>query len=1016
MTMTSRITALVLVALMVVSTLVVAPASAGDGDGTRWGPGFDASQDYIVVAPEGWRTTLQPLLDWRERTSIYEIIFLSLEEANANGEGHDRAARLKDSIRDVSPDASYNRAILLVGDSEIIPVRWVFTDILQDGNLTDPLNFRWTDDYYNYGVESDWDKDGDRVYGEDGEVLDELVRAFYKIYPEAGGPNVRQMGRIPASNVLEVERFVNKLLEYERSPPPGDWFNSALFISGLMDVPNYLDDPFTPDIDGGYELFSDNSYESHTKLADLLPDTYETTWLWDYPFIEGGYWNRSVDTLDHDSAVAAFDQGHSILAMNGHGWIDGTGLAHYNGSGSSNYWWDWHNAYDYTDADNASNGGKLPWAYVAACYVGDVTLAGDRSLERWVMNPDGGVIGLVAGNGENYKGESMANASFGNWFLERTFWSNYFKVGPGLAMHYTKQAYLKLVSSDEVPHPPLYDAYYIADYLSPNLLGDPLTKVWTDQPGELQVVAIEDLPRSSLDDRILLRVTDGDGNPVKDAWVHIIWEGGSYESHTNEDGWMGGTVPLDAGELDIVVAAKNHLPLELKADRPVEFPDIKVTEISWNNGSSHGYANNPPLEGEEVSLRAEIETDGRYESGQMRVRFSVAPEAGAFERLVPDVFIGLRTDGVLAAFHDWTPPQAGKWTVRVDADPEGEHPDAIASNNVRETTLWVRGPPVWTYLPDEVSMDCGGAPGDHIDLLKYVVDPDTPLGELEFSAEQLGEPVEGVSVHVGADGRLIVCSDLALVTVTIGLTVSDGTYEDTGAMIVTIDRGVSRMRLVGDTYHLLDQATTVAGEIQVENLGPGPAVDVELIEIGDHPDFVLLEDGEFTFTGRLPGVHLVSLGLQRANGTTEEIWQGITIMFQVEPNVGEAPYPNGWVDLHVVEDQKAEYQLQALDLEGGVVTYSILSDDGLGATVDPVTGLLTLRPAEGDLGEHEVIITLSDGTMDDTAILMVYVTEGPSGSQIWGIAIAVACLIAISLLVLFLWSRHRDGDDDGDGD
>ncbi|NOQ53351.1 MAG: hypothetical protein GQ558_01960 [Thermoplasmata archaeon] len=187
---------------MVASTLVLTPASAGDGDETRWGPGFDASQDYIVVAPEGWRTTLQPLLDWRDRTSIYEIIFLSLEEANANGEGHDKAARLKDSIRDVSPDSSYNRAILLVGDSEIIPVRWVFTDILQDGNESDPLNFRWTDDYYNYGVESDWDSDGDLIYGEDGEVLDELVRAFNKIYGEAGGPNVRQVGRIPASTSL----------------------------------------------------------------------------------------------------------------------------------------------------------------------------------------------------------------------------------------------------------------------------------------------------------------------------------------------------------------------------------------------------------------------------------------------------------------------------------------------------------------------------------------------------------------------------------------------------------------------------------------------------------------------------------------------------------------------------------------------------------------------------------------------------------------------------------------------
>ena len=1010
--MTSRITALVLVMLMVASTLVWAPASAGDGDETRWGPGFDASQDYIVVAPEGWRTTLQPLLDWRDRTSIYEVIFLSLEEANANGEGHDKAARLKDSIHDVSSDASYNRAILLVGDSEIIPVRWVFTDILQDGNTTNPLNFRWTDDYYNYGVESDWDRDGDLIYGEDGEVLDELVRAFYKIYGEAGGPNVRQVGRIPASNELEVERFVNKLLEYERSPPPGDWFNSALFISGLMDVPNDLDNPFTPDLDGGYELFSDNSYESHTKLADLIPDTYSTTWLWDYPFIEGGDWNRSVDTLDHDSTVAAFDLGHSIVAMNGHGWIDGSGLAHYNGSGYSNYWWDWHTAYDYTDADNAKNGDKLPWVYVAACYVGDVTVAGDRSLERLVMNPDGGAIGIVAGNGENYKGESMANASFGNWFMERNFWSNYFEHGPGLAMHYTKKAYLSLVSSDEVPHPPLYDAYYIADYLSPNLLGDPLTKVWTDQPEELQVVAIEDLPRSSLDDRILIRVTDSDGNSVKDAWVHIRWEGGSSEGHTDEDGWMGGTVPLDAGELEIVVTAKNHLPLELKADRPVEFPDMMVTNITWSTGSSPTVWDEPPLEGEEVNLKARVETDGRYEYDQVRVRFSVAPTEGEFERLIPDVFVPLETDSFRDAMYTWTPLHAGEWTVRVEVDPDGDHPDANASNNVWETTLVVRGPPVWTSLPDEVTLDCGAAPGDHIDLLEFVVDPDTPLNELEFSAEQLGDPVEGVTVHVDDDGRLIVCSDLASATVTIGLTVSDGTYVDQGAMTVTIDRGVARMRLVGDTYHLLTQATTVAGEIEVENLGPGPATEVELVQVEDNPDFILLGDGQYSFTGRLPGVHLVKLVLQRADGSTEAAWQGITIMFQVEPAVGEAPYPYGWVDLHVVEDQKAEYQLQALDLEGGVVTYSIVSDDGLGATVDPVTGLLTLRPAQGDLGKHEVVIMLSDGTLDDTATLTVYVTEGPSGSQIWGIAIAVACLIAISMLVLFLWLRQRDGDEE----
>ena len=36
-------------------------------------------------------------------------------------------------------------------------MRRVFVDILLDGNESDPLNYRWTDDYYALGAESDWE-------------------------------------------------------------------------------------------------------------------------------------------------------------------------------------------------------------------------------------------------------------------------------------------------------------------------------------------------------------------------------------------------------------------------------------------------------------------------------------------------------------------------------------------------------------------------------------------------------------------------------------------------------------------------------------------------------------------------------------------------------------------------------------------------------------------------------------------------------------------------------------------
>lgn len=1002
--MKSRLPVLLLVTLLVASAFTAPSASVMGAEGAGVGRGTDDDPVYVVIAPEGWRSTIQPLMDWRERTSGMTLAFLSLEEADTIGQGRDKAAKLKDAIVQVAGDGMAGGAILLVGDSEVIPVRKVFTDILLDGNFSDPLNQRWTDDYYAYGTESDWDRDGDGVYGEDGEVLDEIALVFEE--GSRGNLATRQVGRIPASTDLEVERFIDKLLAYEQSPPPGDWYTGALLMSGLMDVPNHLDNPYTPDVDGGYELFSDNSLESHSRLVKLLPPDYDVTWLWDYPRLDGGHWNRSVDTLDHASAVAAFDQGHSIVAMNGHGWVDGSGLAQYNGSGYSTYWWDWQDAYTYADAANASNDGMLPWVYVAACYVGDITVAGDRSLERLVMNPSGGAVGLVAGNGENYKAESMANASFGNWFLEQRFWANYLVEGPGLAMHDTKTAYLALVSGDGVPHTPLYDAYYVADYLSPNLLGDPLTMVWTDVPTEVELGAVEDLSADGID-LVLLRIVDSVGGVVPDARVHVGWSGGAWEGWTDGSGEVRASVPIDAGEMEVVVSGRNLLPVKALMDRPVTSPDILVSGLGWGRGDDGELLRGPVASGEEVTLEAIVETRGRFGYDQLRVRFSVGPEGADPVRLVPDVFVTLQTGSVESATRAWTPPSPGRWTVRVEVDPDGGHPNTDPTNDVATAVLVVPGPPEWTSLPGTFHIVCGDAPGGSIPLLDHLTDPDTPLDELEITAEVVGPPIEGLAVHVDDEGRLWVCTDRTRAFVPVTLVASDGDFTDLATVSVDVDRGSTRLRIVADTVYALAEGATATGHLEVEDLGPGQVGGVSVVELEDDPDFQLLDGGDFQFQGRLPGTHLVHLGLQRADGTTDAGWQGLTLMFVVRPGAGLPPQAYGWMELRVAEGQEAKHQLQAVDLEGGKVTFGLVSDDGIDATIDPDTGVLTLRPGKGDVGKHTLSVSLSDGTSTEEVALDVYVTEAPSSGSLWGIAVVVVCLAAALLVALFLWLRQR---------
>jgi hypothetical protein len=988
--------AIVITLLMVTSGLAVPGASEHTGDGDRWGPPIAVLEPslYLVVAPGEWEPSLRPLMDWRDRTSGLTSVFLPIEDAIEDGAGRDRAAKLKDSIANAGATA-----VLLVGDSEVLPVRNVFADILQDGNQSDPLNFRWTDDYYAIGSESDWDRDGDGIYGEDGEVFAEIAQAHGDHYGLL-------VGRIPASTELETERFVTKLLDYEMSPPPGDWFTSALVVSGLMDVPNHLDNPYTPDLDGGYELFSDNSYKSHIKLQEIIPERFSRTWLYDYPQLEGGNWNKSVDILDHDSMVNAFDQGHSIVAMNGHGYIDGSGLAHYNGSGKSNYWWDWQGAYDYADADNASNGGKLPWVYVAACYVGDVTVAGDKTLERLVMNPDGGAVGLVAGNGENYKGESMANASYGNWYIERHFWSYYMKFGPGLAMLETKRDYLGLISSEDVPHTPLYDSYYVADYLSPNLLGDPMTKVWTDVPGTLRVSSFSDDEVSG--EAVLLTVVDGGDVPVSNAMVYIGWDGNHTLGLTDDNGTARLWVPLDADMLEVVVSAPNHLPATADVERPLNEPDLAVSGVTWENAS--GIEGQPIPNGEEVTLKAAIDVYGRYDFDQARVRFSVAPVGGDFERLHPDVFAAVWTGINTVAETTWTPPWPGSWQVRAEVNPAAELPDRTIMNNFGEATLAVLGQPLWATLPSSITLSCGDAPGSEYDLGVHVSDPDTPSEGLKVTAKAIGDIPDGVTYHVSEQGRLVVCSSQRLTSFNLELKVSDGTYNDTAHLLVYVQRSAPRLRLAGQTLHTATQGDTVNGSLSIEKLGPGGAEDdLFIVDLSGNLLFTITPSGQYTFEASVPGAYQVRVGIQRTDGTTEGNWEDTLLSFKVLPDAGWPPQPYGWPDLEIVAGDKVTVHLQAVDLEGGPVTYEVVDHDGLDATIDPVTGMLTLKPTDGETGMHRVTVSLSDGNSQDDYVLQVFVTEDPaSGTTLWLVLGLVVALILVVIVYQMLRSRRAE--------
>jgi hypothetical protein len=109
------------------------------------------------------------------------------------------------------------------------------------------------------------------------------------------------VGRLSADHADELTVMVEKILEYERNPPPGDWRRRLNFVAGV----------------GGFGGVVDGVLETATKklLTDGVPAAYQTTMTY-------GSW-RSPFCPDprgfHEATLARLNEGALCWVYLGHG-------------------------------------------------------------------------------------------------------------------------------------------------------------------------------------------------------------------------------------------------------------------------------------------------------------------------------------------------------------------------------------------------------------------------------------------------------------------------------------------------------------------------------------------------------------------------------------------------------------------------------------------------------------------------------------------------------------------------
>ncbi len=974
----------VAVALTLLAPTVAVSADGGGTAGRESSVFVEPGLEYVAIAPSQLARYLGPLIEWKMDRGVSAQIF-DLGVILTVYEGRDDAERLHNFLQDLYYNHTEGtpRWLLLAGDPDQVPVRYLWADRDHSGSTVRERNLYIGDTYYS-GLETDWDADGDDVFGEPGE--EDLTPELY-------------VGRISADLPEELEAAVAKVLSYEMDPPTGDWYLNAFLAGALMDEPNRLDNPYTlPGASGysdeGFDPHTDNAYETTQKVRAVLGEGYDLIELADYPFFEGCRYTAENDTLNHEASAAAWNRGNAFVFWASHGYEAFGGLAEYSGTGTSDMFESARPFITVEDTVVNNTGGMLPLVYISSCYSGQYDKADPTNFETMITSPEGGAIALVAGDGDTFRLENISTESFGNWWLSERFWQLVIDEGlvrPGEALGTLKSEYHTYYLTEG---PPVGDGinmdYFYANLYSYNLLGDPEVPVWVGEPRWLDLEVVGGAVFNSPALKVL--VTDRDtGEPVEGATVHVRGAGleGIVEVTTGADG----TATIAPGprvmgeELRLTVTKDNCVP-----DRLIMNVGEGVLEASITDGRLLG----PTSEdfGEEaLEFTTSVRNNGDFPLTSLKVEFDSGDiNAQADNRTqTRQVNIGLGEVVMVTFTHRYIAP--GQYDVVVRVDPDDTLSETNELDNEAALHLDLNALPT---LPDSIGpimMMAGEVLSPPLDLRGYVTFPEGNEDDVAFV---LGDVTQGVMAWIDGRGELLILPNTGFG--------GPGTLEvmmyRQGVLTdeMDVDIEVKAVNAPPIIVEIADQEATVGGPLEVYINASDP--DGDNLQFSTTLPDAVIGDSTLRWTPgagdvgeRFPAVYAMD-----THGARTEMRFRLSVMSgNSEPSI------QAFEDKVTVEEGGTVYvPVSAQDADGDPLLFHLASPDE-GFSIDPVTGLLVFDASGAAPGTYSAMVIVTDGIVSVQRTIEVTVEE--SGS-VPALVLLVAGVIMVAVVAALVMTRR----------
>jgi len=512
---------------------------------------FETGADYLIITHDDFYKQVLDLAAWKERKGLRTRVVNTTQINAAGPTANDITAYIKNAYDTWNPAPSY---VLLVGDSEFVPTHY-------DG-MVHPANEHGgahiATDLFHFTVDG----------------TDYFPDIFY--------------GRLSVDTAAEAKTIIDKILNYEQTPPVAANFYSDMVSSSYFEDRRPQPPPPAP-VGDGTEDYPFN-WRAENVSAYLQAQGYMVDRLYiadrianpaPARFYDGSALPNNLLPPGYPWNSAAVDITNAI--------DDNRCLVYHIDHGDSRNFWDhvnnqwggfdgWHRPrYTTADIPTLANGNRLPVVISIDCNVGWFDGETDQTDDP-VLNNENNVgadiesfsevitrlpnAGAVAAIGSTRLSYIFANDELMEGLID-AIWTGYDGTFDSGGLYNLGQVlmYGKMYVASKFGYDSMYDFTNTTFHLY-HLFGDPEMGIWTQQPKELEVSCPTQIGSNGLQ-KFIVNVTDHNtGVPIQQATV-CLQKGNEVYSVALTDpagGAYFAVHPYSSGGMNVTVTKNNYRP------------------------------------------------------------------------------------------------------------------------------------------------------------------------------------------------------------------------------------------------------------------------------------------------------------------------------------------------------------------------------------------------------------------------------------------------------------------------